>query len=333
MQLSYPQFLTHLKKPSPLLPIYVLSGDVPLFIREGIDAFREAAEKVGFTQRELFFVDSTKHWQALQPALEHLSLFAEKSLIEIRNPKAQWDDESLLNFIENPPEDKIILMVTDKLAQTQLKSTAYRAIAQKGAVVSVQPILSREMPAWIQQRFKQAGLPIATEAVHLLAEMTDGNLLAVQQAIEKIQLLSLHPPITVEHITEVMSDFAQYNVFNLSDAVLMGSASRMIRILTVLRLTGVELPLVLWALTRELRVLYQSRWEYEHGMSLQRILANQWRNRQALVQRALLRSNTSLLAEGIKCARRIDTIIKGLEQGDPWCELERLCFTLADDER
>ncbi|WP_176518450.1 DNA polymerase III subunit delta, partial [Pseudomonas faucium] len=105
------------------------------------------------------------------------------------------------------------------------------------------------------QRLAQAGLSAQREAVDRMAARVEGNLLAAAQEIEKLKLLAEGSQITVETVQAAVADSARFDVFGLVDAILNGEATHALRMLEGLRGEGVEPPVILWALARELRLL------------------------------------------------------------------------------
>ena len=57
-----------------------------------------------------------------------------------------------------------------------------------GAVVQVWPVDARSLPGWLRQQ-AAAGLSIDDEALQLLCDRVEGNLLAAVQEVEKTLLL------------------------------------------------------------------------------------------------------------------------------------------------
>lgn len=73
--------------------------------------------------------------------------------------------------------------------------------------------------------------------------------------IEKLKLMAEGGQITVETVQAAVADSARFDVFGLTDAVLNGEPAHALRMLEGLRGEGVEPPVILWALARELRLL------------------------------------------------------------------------------
>ncbi len=331
MQLHLNQLQSHLKN-NRLLPVYLVSGDVPLLVQETRDAIYATAQHAGYQQRELFTIETGFNWNTFTSMAENLSLFSEKTLLEIRNPTAKFDTagaNALMDYLENPPTDKILLIVTSKLTSAQQKTRWYKAIDKAGATITIWPIAVRELPNWIATRLQQANLQANADSIRLLAELTEGNLLSAQQAIEKLRLLYPNTLITAKEVAEVISDNARFNIFDLTNYALLGVQKRVIRILSGLQFSGTETTLVLWAITRELRELYSMTMQLEQGQSITQVIASQWQTRKPLLKNALTRLHSNQLNQMLQHAEHIDYIIKGIKVGRAWEELETLCLTLS----
>ncbi len=93
----------------------------------------------------------------------------------------------------------------------------------------------------------------------------EGNLLAAAQEIEKLKLMAEGGQITVETVQAAVADSARFDVFGLTDAVLKGEPAHALRMLEGLRGEGVEPPVILWALARELRLLANISLQYSRA--------------------------------------------------------------------
>jgi len=69
-----------------LAPLYVVAGEEPLLVTESADAIRAAAKADGYTDRRVLHAESGFDWSELRAAGQALSLFAEKTLIEVHRP-------------------------------------------------------------------------------------------------------------------------------------------------------------------------------------------------------------------------------------------------------
>jgi DNA polymerase-3 subunit delta len=192
------------------------------------------------------------------------------------------------------------------------------------------------MPAscrsWIRQRLSQAGLSASQDAVELIAARVEGNLLAAAQEIEKLKLMAEGGQITVETVQAAVADSARFDVFGLVDAILNGEPAHALRMLEGLRGEGVEPPVILWALARELRLLANISLQYSQG-TLDKAFSQArppvWDKRKPLMSKALQRYSAQRWAQLLLDAQRIDAQIKGQAAGSPWMSLSRLSLLMA----
>ena len=331
MHLHVNQLHSHLNSRA-WLPVYLIHGDIPLLVQEARDAICKATFTAGYQQRELFSVEANIDWDKFLSAAHNLSLLSEKTLLELRNPTAKFDAQGtklLLNYVNSPPPDKILLITTDKLTAAQQKSSWFNAIEKMGAILTIWPISMKELPTWVATRLKQANLQASKESIYLIAELTEGNLLATQQAIEKLRLLYPNTPITEKEVATVVSDNACFTIFDLAQYALAGSKKQIIRVLHHLRFTKVEATLVLWAITRELRDIYAMRVQVERGRPISQVIQSAKQTKKPLLQQVLQRLNGQALGQMLLRAEQIDHMIKGIKPGNAWEALETLCLSLA----
>lgn len=76
MQIAANQLTHHLQK--TLAPVYLVSGDVPLLMQEAAEQIKQAAQKLGFTERVVLHVDAQFNWPHFLADTENLSLFTQK---------------------------------------------------------------------------------------------------------------------------------------------------------------------------------------------------------------------------------------------------------------
>ena len=313
-----------------LAPIYVVSGDEPLLVQECCDSIRAAARKQGFSERELLHAEHNFDWGQLLASAGSMSLFAEKKVIELRLANGKPGDKgskALQEFANLAGDDLVLLLVLPKLDRSQLNSKWVKTLEQKGVLIQVWPVDAQEMPRWIHQRLRAAGLEAEPDAIQILAERAEGNLLAAGQEIEKLKLLCADRVISAEVMSDAVASSARYDVFGLIDRALAGDADNAIKTLHGLRAEGVEAPVVLWALAREIRSLLEIGEKLDQGQPLNRLVRIQ--KRQPLVQAAIGRLRPRQLESLLLRARAVDAAIKGGKDQDPWTGLLELTLNLS----
>lgn len=318
----------------PLAPAYLISGDEPLLSQECCDLIRQAARKAGFSERELHHVDNGFDWDQLLTSVNSLSLFAERKIIELRMDSGKPGDKgakALTSYCENPPPDTLLLIITPKLDASSQRSKWFKSLEQVADFVQIWPVTPMQLPRWIEQRMQQAGLNAGRAAIDMLAARIEGNLLAAAQEIEKLKLLAPDGQVSAEMIAGAVADSARYDVFSLLDKALHGDARAAVRTLHGLKGEGTDATVVLWALAREIRTLYQIAHAVQQGQPLERAAqsAGVWDKRKPLVAAALRRLKLTQLQMLMRKANGIDKAIKGLRNADVWDELMDVTLNLS----
>lgn len=330
----YPEKLQgHLQK--QLLPVYLVSGDEPLLVQECCDQIRARAVEQGCSEREVLDAGTTTfNWQDILQSATSMSLFAERRLVELRLPSGKPGAEgskALCEYLELVGSEDVLLIISGKIDKQSTGSKWYKALDKAGATIQVWPVDARELPRWLQQRVRQSGMDIDRDALQLLCEKVEGNLLAAVQEVEKLKLLASDGRITLDTVTGAVSDNARYKLFDTIDSALRGEAATSLRMLHGLRGEGTEPPVVLWALLREIRTLREARQAVDKGQAAQQALAGLrvWKNRMGLMQGALARHDKASLDNLLEQAARVDGSIKGFSDGRPWDNMEVLVMGLA----
>lgn len=310
-----------------LAPAWLVAGEEPLLAGEACDAIRAAARGLGFQEREVFFIDRHTQWSAIAQSAQALSLFASRRIVEIRMPggKPGPGATPLAQLVEASGPELLVLVVVEKLDRDARGSAWVEAIEARGVHVVADPVAPAQFPRWLGQRATRLGLTLEAGALALLAELTEGNLLAADQEIRKL-LLAGRTAADAAAVLESVSASNRFDVSRLTEVALAGNAADALRVLASLRAEGTEPTLVLWAILREMRNL----WTQLHpGARLPAV----WTTSPAAAGAAagrLRQSNTRAqfmrLAER---ASRADRAIKGRLEGDGWDELALLAAEFA----
>jgi DNA polymerase-3 subunit delta len=280
---------------------YLVSGDEPLRVGEATDQIRARARAGGFTEREVFFVERAGSiWGEIEQSAQSLSLFAPRRLIEVRLPtgKAGVAGGAVLQrLIAASGDDLLLLIVTGRLDRDTQNAAWLQTLQERGVWLPVWPVEVARLPQWMRARARAAKITLSDDAVAMLAERCEGNLLAAQQEIDKLALLATSgATVGVAEVAASSADNARFDVFQLAEAVRGADCARALRILGGLQAEGGEPPLALWALLRELRSLQLPR------VPMARLIAR---------------------------AARADRMAKGLLRQDPWDELALLAVEMC----
>lgn len=317
-----------------LAPLYLICGDEPFQLGEAARLVRERARSQGFDEREVLDADAGFGWGRLGAVADALSLFSTRKLIDLRllTPRVGKEGgEAIRAYCARPCPGNLLLMVAPELERKELDAQWARAVDATGVIVQVWPLKGRELGQWIGERLATVGLQPGPGAAELLAERSEGNLLAAAQEIEKLRLLREPGPLSLDDLLGNLADSARFDLFALVDAALAADRSRTQRVLRVLRAEGTASALVLWVLAREIRMLVEAVAVRARRAPLAPVLTRHKvpRMREAAVERGLRRLAPGLLQDLLQHCAQADLAIKGLAPQDPWHQLAVIADTLA----
>lgn len=324
---------------SKLAPFYWISGDETLLVQETLSFLRKRVREQGYSEWELLFADRGFDWQSLLQSGNSMSLFSDKKIIELRLQSPKLDDaakEALKQYLHSPNPDNVLIMVSPRLEPAALNTQWFKALEFSGVFVTVWPVFVDKLPAWIRNRMANAGMSADSDAISILAERVEGNLLAADQEIKKLGVLtgaSRERKVTIDRkqIMSLVADSSRYSSFNLIDAALIGDARRSLKIVNGLRAEGTEILQLLGALSSELRRLIAVSHHLARGQHLAQAMKSEGvrRNHESHISHAVQRLSISQLETMLADARKIDLAVKGLSQADPWSELTKLVLNLS----
>ena len=335
MKLKLEQLPGHLKQ--TLAPIYLISSDEPLLQQEAKDTICKAAKAKGFLEHQRLEASTAKFdWEQINISMQNLALFSERTLIDLHLPKPKpgiTGSKLLTQYAKCPPKNKVLLITTGKFESATQRAAWLKAIEACGVIIRIWPITPNQLPQWLNQRLQQAGLRIDTHALQLLANSTEGNLLAAAQTIEKLclQYGNTNKTLNEETVAESLSDNARFDVYQLVETALMGNVVKSVRILSSLQAEATPPTLILWAISRELRRLSQMAQALQQGQLLHQLFREYgvWDKHQAIMRRSLTRHPAPTYWRKLICrAQKIDCLIKGAASGNLWVEFERLLACL-----
>lgn len=321
------------------LPLYWLSGDEPLLMIEAADLIRSEYRKKGYTEREVLNVDKSFDWGQFFQSTGNLSLFAEKKIIELRLASAKLDDagkKAIQHYLGEINPDYLLLLSGPKLDAATLKTKWFTEIEKHGAFLQIWPINRENLSPWLEQRLLREGIQADSEAVHLLVDKVEGNLLAAMQEIEKLKLLADEASgntirLDAKTVMQVVADSSRYNVYQLIDAALLGDTARAQKMLAGLKSEAIFPLIILSAICRELRMLLPMLEKKQEGQGINAIIQSGrvWFNRKQAVAAALSRLDTDGIWKLLDHSRVIDQSIKGMSTANPWDELSLLVLQLS----
>lgn len=329
--------LTRAQRGGSLPPVFVVASDEPLLAIEAQDAIRATARGLGYAEREVLQADARFDWSKLAAAAQGMSLFADRKIIEVRLPTGKPGTSgaaALEAHAEAVGEGVLTLVALPRLDRRAKETRWVAALERAGVLVEIDAIERARLPQWIGQRLARHQQRAGAEALEFIADRVEGNLLAAHQEIEKLALLHPAGELTLEQVADSVLNVARYDVFQVPVAMLAGDAARLRKTMAGLEAEGEAIPLLLWVVTEELRMLLRVKAQVESGRPFASAVREHrvW-GRERLIERALGRLSSASLAVALQRAAEIDRLAKGLRaphsDSDAWLELTDLVLGIA----
>ena len=332
MLLKGDQLAAHLER--ELRPLYVVYGDDPLLVIEAADAIRAKSRQQGYSEREVLTVLPQFDWGSLLAAGGNMSLFGDKKLIDLRIPTGKPGKEggsALQQWCQNLSMDNLLLITLPELDWRDEKAVWFTALLNAGVTIKLMAPPLAELPGWIAGRLRRQQQSADLDSLKFIAERVEGNLLAAHQEIQKLGLLYPTGQLNITQIRDAVLNVARYDIDGLREALLSGDVGRLARTLDGLMQEGEAPPLILWAMSEEIRALTIIRAGMDAGKPMDMLLkdAKVWGPRANPVKKALQRLSTTALEAALQHAGKIDRLAKGIGHGNIWEEFLRLGLRLT----
>lgn len=333
-----PAVLARAERERRMPALITVASDEALLAQEAQDAIRATARAVGYSEREVLQADARFDWSRLAQATQGLSLFAERRIVDLRLPTGKpglAGAAALEALAQNLADDTLMMIALPRLDRRARETRWVSALERAGILLEIDSVDRARLPRWIGERLARQQQSAAEDALVFIAERVEGNLLAAHQEIAKLGLLYPAGELTLAQVADSVLNVARYDVFQLPLAMLAGDAPRVQKTMAGLRAEGEAIPLVLWAITEELRTLIRVKSQVDAGRPFAMAARENrlWGPRERLVERALGRIDVGRLGRAVARAATVDRLAKGLRapraDSDPWLELTDLALELA----
>ena len=324
MKLTKDKLITSLLDHKELQGIYVILGSESIQIDECLEKIYIKSKSENFTEKETYIIEKKTEWDFLRSNTDNFDLFGNKKIIEIKligqGPGVTGAKE--LKEYASKPDPNILLVVTGESLEKKSYSSAWvEALEKAGILISVPPISQATFPIWIKDKGQSNNINISSEARLLLAEKTEGNLIATLQEIKKLALIYPNQKIDLKKMKESITDSSKYNIYDFSNAFVEGNTKKAIRILESLKTEGTPEALILWALSKEINNLFKvSKSGSTKGL---------WGPKSYLntLEKTAKRIPTIRIKKALQEIAQIDSSIKGFINQNPWLGIRQLTLT------
>lgn len=310
MKLDY---LQALKRVSDARGAWVLHGQEPLLEQNLMDAFRTSWQQRE-VERQRYDVSSVSDWKNVFNALNSLSLFSTQLAVEVHgNIKPDASGIKLLKSYLQQDSDNLLLIIMPKQDSSSLKSSFFQVMDANGVNVSLTANYPRDRQQILSVEAEKLGIKLANDAWVWLEQHHEHNLLAAKNSLMRVSdTFAEIDVIQVDHLYACLQDQSRYSTYDLSDALLNGNLAQSIKIFQYLIASGESLSLILWSISKEMRLLMQLFEQPQNALQI-----GIWKTKVSLYQQALRRLSPQTFLAWPALLLRVDASIKGLGHENP----------------
>lgn len=325
MQESFIQAYPKLLQPDiQVAGLWLAHGDEPLLHQWLIDALRVQWRAQNYAIKRIELI-SVKTWQEVLSELGSQSLFDDASAIIVTGNHKP--DKAIISELERFATDaqtgahsNSLLWLTPKQDKRAQSSKWFAPFAKYGHIIDCNFYDERARQQLLQIQAKQFGLKLSKDAWQLLMSHTEHHLLSAYQTLWRLSYLFAPQlaeqgdgiALDIGDLQAALVSDAQFSVFDLSDAMLAGHTSQVVKIIAQLRATDEPTTLVLWAISKDMRHIMQLM----DGQDPQSL--GIWRSKQSLYSQACRRHSRETTAAWPALLYRSDQAIKGLVRQPAW---------------
>jgi len=323
MQLTSVELKRYLAREG-LPKITVISGHEYVQVIEATDAITAKAQQKGYTGRIILKFDGVSSWQEIQQTISTESLFDARRLIELQiQKKINQKERDLLAELPKMLTTNEALVIRDDINPTTKKAWFW-ALQPSVLIFAKQPSYS-ELPGWLEQRINLEHWQ--PDAILTLVERGYGNLAAICNCIRELEASQ---NITSEMVANRLPDSSNYTTWEFIEAAISGDIERTKQSLQSLSRGKIEINLVIWSLTNEIRQLIDMISMKLRGIPLNQIVTKFpiWDSKKDTYQQALKRLTPARLQYVIRLLRHTDKVNKsGI--GSAWECIQVAALALA----
>jgi DNA polymerase-3 subunit delta len=316
------------------LPAFIFCfGEEPQRLLDTVDAIVNLGASLGYSERDLFVIESAADWDDVLNAYQEQSLFSSQRvmLVQVNAKINAVQSDKLQAMVLSPNPDVLLLLRTDSLDKSGQEAKWVKAFDSVGWVINSKALPLTGVQKWLQDQAAALGMRLQADAADALAHWSEGNLMSAKQSLLRWQLQDFEQ-IDVALLARDSQDWARYDVFALSSAILAQNVRDSLRVLARLQEEGEDAVLILWAVSREVRIWTALIDDVKHKKpwSSQLIAIHKlWGGRDKILWRLLERIHPSYLQKWLADCLTIDQEIKGQATGDAWRSLRWLVADMA----
>ena len=306
--------------------MYFFTGTEEFLVEESISSVLKRAKKDGFSELERFEITQQESWAEVLLALDSHSLFSEKKILIAqlsRNVFGKNVLNELLKWVETNDESTILILRGANWDYRLRRAEWYKFMVKYATVVVSESLSIQMAMKWITRMASEASIRLSRDTCEELAILTEGNLAAARQEIERLALNFMSENKTIEIDDMNRMNWSLCGAFDAINEATRGNTQRLMNQLEALKRSGIQPLMLVGAVASHLRQV--------HRMCRGETISTSYRREQDMNQLADRLGQRNVEDLLIECTH-IDGEEKGLIRGDAWDAIESILLKIAGSQ-
>ncbi len=318
-------------------PIWLVFGDEPWQKNDSLQTIKNHVQQQGFSELIRFSVDDKFDWQSLLAEYQAMSLFASQRIIEVELVTGKIGDagaKAIAQLVENLHQDVQLIFHGPKLDGPTTNRKWFKILSQNGCYLPLYDIEVKALGPWLQRQARTLNVNLSRDVTPLLIELFEGNLLALEQELQKLSILFGTQLITLDSAEHLLINQAKFNPFQLIDCLLLGNLAKCIAILDQLQQEGTAVGQLIWFVHKEIKQLFLMLEQQGQGVNQNEIFKSYriWDKRKPLYQHALAHISLANVRRALARIVQLDLLSKSTSDFNHFILLSDICLSLYHGE-
>ena len=236
--------------------IFIISGNEPFQKQKVTNNILEYFKNLEFELSSYNLTEQNS--EILYQETSSISLFNDKKifLLNIDNTPKKIQ-QTLIDNIKNKSEDNIFVIIFNNLKKTQTNTKWFKQISANAIHINIyNPNIYTAFKIIKKEINDNLKVKLTDQAINILIQKTEGNLIATNQILTLLnkQQQKYFDKINIKPF---LHEHSQYDIFDLSETLLSLNKNKSLKIFSSIISDPTKITLVLWAIKKEIRIIYQ----------------------------------------------------------------------------
>jgi len=156
--------------------------------------------------------------QAVLAQCAQFPMMAERRLVVVRGFEKLDGNDLFKGYAEAPNPQAVVLLLCN--AKPNVAAHPYRALRERAVWSHFEPLKDRQLPGWVEQRFRSRRIETEAGAAQVLAEMAGPDLRALAGEVDKlVTYVGDRKRVTRDDVLRAAGHSAEQNPFELQSAL------------------------------------------------------------------------------------------------------------------